>query len=77
MCLCVNLLPYTVVVYDILCTEIIVHPLILYLFILGIKFVVLSDPRQVGQDSFLKKLYEIYADYALKNPFYSIDMPIK
>ncbi|KAK2143149.1 hypothetical protein LSH36_873g00079 [Paralvinella palmiformis] len=42
----------------------------------GIKFVVLSDPRQVGQDSFLKKLYEIYADYALKNPFYSIDMPI-
>ena len=25
----------------------------------------------------LKKLYEIYCDFALKNPFYSLDMPIR
>lgn len=29
------------------------------------------------QDSILMKLYELYSDYALKNPFYTIDMPIR
>lgn len=43
----------------------------------GIKFVVITDPRQGEQDQFLNKLYENYADFALKNPFYSIDMPIR
>jgi len=43
----------------------------------GIKFFCISDPKQGGQDSLLKRLYEVYADYALKNPFYSIDMPIR
>ncbi|CAH1796534.1 unnamed protein product [Owenia fusiformis] len=43
----------------------------------GIKFIVVTDIRQVGVESLLKKLYEVYADYALKNPFYSIDMPIR
>ena len=28
-------------------------------------------------DMFLKKCYEIYSDYALKNPFYSLEMPIR
>jgi len=28
-------------------------------------------------DLFLKKCYEIYSDYALKNPFYSLEMPIR
>jgi hypothetical protein len=28
-------------------------------------------------DVFLKRLYEIYADFALKNPFYSLDMPVR
>uniref|UniRef100_A0A915CYU5 Trafficking protein particle complex subunit n=1 Tax=Ditylenchus dipsaci TaxID=166011 RepID=A0A915CYU5_9BILA len=26
---------------------------------------------------FAEEIYEIYADYALKNPFYSVDMPIR
>ncbi|CAE1225188.1 TRAPPC4 [Acanthosepion pharaonis] len=43
----------------------------------GIKFIALTDPRQVGVDQLLKKLYEVYSDYALKNPFYSLDMPIR
>ncbi|XP_002740166.1 trafficking protein particle complex subunit 4-like [Saccoglossus kowalevskii] len=43
----------------------------------GIKFIVLTDPRQGGVESLLKKIYEIYSDFALKNPFYSLDMPIR
>ncbi|XP_059812758.1 trafficking protein particle complex subunit 4 [Mobula hypostoma] len=43
----------------------------------GIKFIVLADPRQAGIDSLLRKIYEIYSDYALKNPFYSLEMPIR
>ncbi|EDO43441.1 predicted protein [Nematostella vectensis] len=43
----------------------------------GLKFIVLTDPRQVGMDGLLKKIYELYGDFALKNPFYSLDMPIR
>lgn len=28
-------------------------------------------------DVVLRKIYEIYADYVLKNPFYSLEMPIR
>uniref|UniRef100_A0A6Q2Y654 Trafficking protein particle complex subunit n=1 Tax=Esox lucius TaxID=8010 RepID=A0A6Q2Y654_ESOLU len=43
----------------------------------GIKFIVLADPRQSGIDALLRKIYEIYSDFALKNPFYSLEMPIR
>lgn len=43
----------------------------------GIKFIVLADPRQTGIDGLLRKIYEIYSDFALKNPFYSLEMPIR
>ncbi|XP_041613194.1 trafficking protein particle complex subunit 4-like isoform X4 [Vulpes lagopus] len=43
----------------------------------GIKFAVLANPRQAGIDSLLQKIYEIYSDFALKNPFYSLEMPIR
>ncbi|XP_069121131.1 trafficking protein particle complex subunit 4-like [Argopecten irradians] len=43
----------------------------------GIKFIILADPRQMAVDVLLKKLYEVYSDFALKNPFYSLDMPIR
>lgn len=45
----------------------------------GVKFIVISDFTHPSstKDTFLKRLYEIYADYALKNPFYSLDMPIR
>ncbi|XP_053546028.1 trafficking protein particle complex subunit 4 [Bombina bombina] len=48
-----------------------------YQTLTGIKFMVLSDPRQAGIDSLLRKVYEFYSDYALKNPFYSLEMPIR
>jgi len=38
---------------------------------------VVTDPKHNYVDNLLKKLYELYSDYALKNPYYSIDMPIR
>lgn len=43
----------------------------------GVKLMVVADPTQAGVDTLLKKIYELYADYALKNPFYSLEMPIR
>jgi len=43
----------------------------------GIKFIIVSDLKQSGINQLLDKLYELYADYALKNPFYSLEMPIR
>jgi len=43
----------------------------------GIKFIVLTDTRILNMDSLLGKIYEIYGDFALKNPFYSLEMPIR
>lgn len=37
----------------------------------------MADPRQSGIDTLLRKIYEIYSDFALKNPFYSLEMPIR
>ena len=45
--------------------------------LVGVKFVVITDPKQSQVDVFLQKVYELYSDYVLKNPFYAIDMPIK
>lgn len=51
----------------------------LYCFhtITGIKFIAIADSRQANVDTFLRKTYEIYTDYALKNPFYLMDQPIR
>lgn len=38
---------------------------------------IVADPAQTGLENILKRIYEIYADFALKNPFYSLDMPIR
>jgi len=43
----------------------------------GVKFIVVTDRNQQGVDQLLDKIYELYADYALKNPFYSLEMPIR
>ena len=44
---------------------------------LGITFVVTADPSLPGMEVLLKKIYETYSNYALKNPFYVTDMPIR
>lgn len=38
---------------------------------------VVAETTQTGVDILLKRIYELYADYVLKNPFYSLDMPIR
>jgi len=38
---------------------------------------VIADPTHMGLEQLLKKMYELYADFALKNPFYSLEMPIR
>lgn len=43
----------------------------------GVKLMVVAEPTQAGIDILLKRIYELYADYALKNPFYSLEMPIR
>ena len=37
----------------------------------------MSDPKQQNLEILLKRIYELYADFALKNPFYSLEMPIR
>lgn len=47
-----------------------------------VKFVVISDlslgsPSTIAnKQDFLRKIYELYADYVMKNPFYTLNMPI-
>lgn len=43
----------------------------------GVKFIVISETGLNGMDILLRKIYELYSDYALKNPFYSLEMPIR
>ncbi|KAK3930522.1 Trafficking protein particle complex subunit 4 [Frankliniella fusca] len=43
----------------------------------GVKFILIVEPSQTGADLLLHRIYELYADYALKNPFYSLEMPIR
>lgn len=48
-----------------------------YQTLTGVKFMIVAEPTQLGMEILSKKVYELYADYALKNPFYSLEMPIR
>jgi trafficking protein particle complex subunit 4 len=43
----------------------------------GVKFMVVAEPTQAGLEVLLKKIYELYSDFALKNPFYSLEQPLR
>ncbi|KAL6598012.1 Sybindin-like protein [Neocallimastix sp. 'constans'] len=43
----------------------------------GTKFIMTTDPEQTRVEIYLKKVYEIYSDYVMKNPFYTPEMPIR
>ncbi|CAG8563148.1 3815_t:CDS:10, partial [Acaulospora morrowiae] len=43
----------------------------------GTKFLMLSDLTQPSIDSTLRRAYDIYSDYVMKNPFYTPEMPIR
>lgn len=38
---------------------------------------VVAEPIQTGLEVLLKKIYELYSDFALKNPFYSLEQPLR
>ncbi|KAI9290884.1 Sybindin-like protein [Neoconidiobolus thromboides FSU 785] len=43
----------------------------------GTKFLLISDPLQKGEKTMMKRIYQLYTDYVLKNPFYTPEMPIR
>ena len=43
----------------------------------GTKFCLVVKPKTPNIPAFLNKLYELYSDYVLKNPFYEVEMPIR
>ncbi|KAJ2808476.1 hypothetical protein H4S07_003414 [Coemansia furcata] len=43
----------------------------------GIKFIAVTDLLQTKLSGALNKAYTLYCDYALKNPFYNLEMPIR
>jgi len=44
--------------------------------ITGLKFIVFTDKDHRGSNELLQAIYALYADYVLKNPFYTLDMPV-
>ncbi|KAJ3097485.1 hypothetical protein HDU97_004852 [Phlyctochytrium planicorne] len=45
--------------------------------ITGIKFLLVTDPGQPNVDAYMRRIQDIYADYVMKNPFYTPEMPIR
>ncbi|KAJ2078725.1 hypothetical protein H4R24_004278 [Coemansia sp. RSA 988] len=43
----------------------------------GIKFIAVADLMHASLVDVLRKAYQLYCDYALKNPFYNLEMPIR
>jgi len=43
----------------------------------GIKFLLFTDPLTPNVDIVMRGIYERYADYVMKNPFYQLEMPIR
>ncbi|EEB08849.1 TRAPP complex subunit Trs23 [Schizosaccharomyces japonicus yFS275] len=43
----------------------------------GLKFIMFCNKKITNAQQMLNKAYELYADYALKNPFYTLEMPIR
>lgn len=44
--------------------------------ITGLKFIVFTDLQHQKTQDILRNVYSLYADYVLKNPFYTLDMPV-
>ncbi|KAJ5900140.1 Sybindin-like family protein [Penicillium taxi] len=43
----------------------------------GTKFLLFTDPMTGNVDTIINKIYELYADYVMKNPFYQLEMPVR
>ncbi|KAI0070696.1 snare-like protein, partial [Panus rudis PR-1116 ss-1] len=49
----------------------------IFLTATGTKFVLLTSITETTADVVLQKVYEIYADAVMKNPFHTPEMPIR
>ncbi|KAG5928637.1 hypothetical protein E4U42_000242 [Claviceps africana] len=43
----------------------------------GTKFLLFTDSTQVNVDVTIRRIYDLYSDFVMKNPFYSLEMPIR
>ncbi|KAI1336445.1 Sybindin-like protein [Xylariaceae sp. FL0016] len=43
----------------------------------GTKFLLFTDTMQANVDVAMRKVYDLYSDYVMKNPFYQLEMPIR
>ncbi|KAL2808548.1 Longin-like domain-containing protein [Aspergillus granulosus] len=43
----------------------------------GTKFLLFTDPAMPNVEGVMKTVYELYADYVMKNPFYQMEMPVR
>ncbi|RWA12725.1 hypothetical protein EKO27_g2366 [Xylaria grammica] len=43
----------------------------------GTKFLLFTDTLQTNVDIAMRKVYDLYADYVTKNPFYQLENPIR
>ncbi|RAL04632.1 trafficking protein particle complex subunit 4 [Aspergillus ibericus CBS 121593] len=43
----------------------------------GTKFLLFTEPTMANIDVVMKKIYELYADFVMKNPFYQLEMPVR
>ncbi|CAG8499152.1 1295_t:CDS:2 [Paraglomus occultum] len=48
-----------------------------YQTLTGTKFLIIADPNHPNIDNVLRRAYDIYSDYVMKNPFYAPEMPIR
>lgn len=44
---------------------------------LGTKFLLLTDPPHPNVDQALRRIYDLYGDFVMKNPFHTPEMPIR
>jgi len=45
--------------------------------ITGTKFLLVTEPAQPNIEVIMRRVYELYADFVMKNPFYTADMPVR
>ncbi|KAL1909958.1 hypothetical protein Sste5344_004147 [Sporothrix stenoceras] len=43
----------------------------------GTKFLLFTDTAQANVDATMRRVYDLYSDYVMKNPFYQLEMPIR
>ncbi|KAK4152269.1 trafficking protein particle complex subunit 4 [Chaetomidium leptoderma] len=43
----------------------------------GIKFLLFTDTTQANVDLAIRRVYDMYSDYVMKNPFYQLEMPVR